>query len=126
MEFSSSDQYLSDPDATDDRDISDLSKNILTLVTQWIGNENRLLEDETKTRELNEKIIHRFKNLSPREMEVLKLLTQGEPTKSMARILDISTKTVEMHRANLLRKTNAKSSTELVQLTVISGFFDQA
>jgi len=59
-------------------------------------------------------------------MEVLKLLTQGEPTKSMARILDISTKTVEMHRANLLRKTNAKSSTELVQLTVISGFFDQA
>lgn len=124
LEFASTEAYTANPDSTDDRHSSDLSKNILGLVSQWIGNEHRLLEDERQSQQQIENISHRFEELSPRETEVLKLLTQGESTKSMARLLNISTKTVEMHRANLLRKTKAKSSTELVQLTVLSGIFD--
>lgn len=125
LEFSSSFQYLAENDSGEQRQNSELSKNILSLVSQWIGNETKLLQDEKQSRAQNDNIIQRFESLSPRETQVLSLLTRGESTKSMARMLDISTKTIEMHRANLLRKTNSKSSTELVQLAVISGLFDQ-
>jgi len=124
LEFASSDLYPFDANAGNDKHSSELSRNILSLVSQWIGNENRMLDNETRYRQQNELIRQRFQSLSPRELEVLGLLTQGESTKSMARLLDISSKTVEMHRANLLRKSKAKSSTELVQLAVISGLFD--
>ena len=54
---------------------------------------------------------------------MLELLILGDSTKIMARKLSLSTKTVEMHRASLLRKTAARSSTELVQLAVNAGVF---
>ena len=55
--------------------------------------------------------------LSPRELEVLRLLIRGEPNKSMAARLQISAKTVEKHRASIMRKTGARNSAELIRLT---------
>ena len=63
-------------------------------------------------------------NITPREREVLALLVQGESTKSIAKLLNLSTKTIELHRSNLLRKTESKSSIELVKLTVLSGILN--
>lgn len=124
LELASSKKAQTAPDNDNNRHGSELSKNILSLVSQWVGNEYSLLEDEKHSQIQNEPIRQRFECLSPRENEVLELLIHGESTKSMARTLKISTKTVEMHRASLLRKTAAKSSTELVQLAVNSGIFD--
>src|SRR5690606_31175196 len=42
--------------------------------------------------------------LSPREHEVAALLLQGQTAKQMARSLGLSPRTVEMHRANLMKK----------------------
>jgi len=123
LEFANFAQSQSEMIEMKDRYSSDLSMNILSLVSQWIGNETLLLENEKQSQKQHKDIKSRFEGLSPRETEVLQLLTQGESTKQMARILGISSKTVEMHRANLLKKTNAKSSTELVQLSVISGIY---
>lgn len=123
LEFASTEQFHINEESAEGHYSSDLSMNILSLISQWIGNENLMLEEEQKSQASNLEITQRFDELSPRERDVLALLVQGESTKMMARNLGISGKTVEMHRANLLRKTQAKSSTELVQLAVISGIF---
>ncbi|WP_298865145.1 PhnD/SsuA/transferrin family substrate-binding protein [uncultured Sulfitobacter sp.] len=54
--------------------------------------------------------------LTRREREVLALVAQGNSTKEIAIKLGISPKTVEFHRANLLRKFGARTSSQLVSL----------
>lgn len=54
------------------------------------------------------------KDLSGREREVLKLLAEGFSNREIADLLMISIKTVETHRANIMRKHNFKNITELV------------
>ncbi|MBR0599484.1 response regulator [Sinanaerobacter chloroacetimidivorans] len=56
----------------------------------------------------------RGKDLSVREREILKLLAEGYSNKEISDILVISIKTVETHRANIMRKNNFKNITELV------------
>lgn len=56
--------------------------------------------------------------LTPREREVLDLCSSGLPNKAIARHLDISPRTVEDHRANLMKKLGARNSTELVRLVM--------
>jgi two-component system response regulator TtrR len=58
----------------------------------------------------------RLVGLTAREREVLELLAAGRRTKQIAQALSISVKTVEEHRANLLRKTRSASMLELVSL----------
>jgi DNA-binding NarL/FixJ family response regulator len=55
--------------------------------------------------------------LSPREVEVLRLLVGGDPNKTVASRLQISEKTVEKHRASIMRKTGARYPAELIRLT---------
>ena len=58
----------------------------------------------------------RMNALTPREREVLQKLVQGDTNKVVASSLNISERTVETHRANIMRKTRAKSLAELVRL----------
>jgi DNA-binding CsgD family transcriptional regulator len=125
LEFGSTDRRGAEIVDEKEFHISDLTLNILGVVGQWIGAEYRLLEQEKRSLDRATEVRQRLGVISPRERQVLSLLSRGESSKTMARMLDISPKTVEMHRANLLRKTNAKSSTELVQLAVISGIFER-
>lgn len=53
--------------------------------------------------------------LTPREREVLQLIAEGHPPRQIAQLLCISVKTVEAHRANLLRKLAATSTAELTR-----------
>ena len=55
-----------------------------------------------------------FKGLSKKESEILQLLTKGLTTKEIALQLFISTRTVETHRANLLKKLDVKNTPELI------------
>jgi PAS domain S-box-containing protein len=52
--------------------------------------------------------------LTPREREIAALLVAGQTSKLIARQLDLSPRTVEMHRARLMKKFNAATSSELV------------
>ncbi|MGN0169811.1 MAG: response regulator [Lachnospiraceae bacterium] len=58
------------------------------------------------------------KELSRREREILKLLAEGYNNKEIADMLIISVKTVETHRANIMKKNNFKNITELVLYAV--------
>ncbi len=59
--------------------------------------------------------------LTDREREVLHLVATGMSTKEIASKLDISTRTVETHRANLMRKLNLKSVALLTQFAIREG-----
>jgi DNA-binding NarL/FixJ family response regulator len=56
--------------------------------------------------------------LSPRELEIVKLVAESKSNKEVATILDISVKTVESHRANIMDKLGLHSVTELVRYAV--------
>lgn len=63
-------------------------------------------------------------SLTDREREVLSLLARGLSSKEIAIELDISTRTVETHRANLMRKLGVKSVALLTQVAIREGFVD--
>jgi DNA-binding NarL/FixJ family response regulator len=57
-------------------------------------------------------------SLSDREFEVFQLVGQGQGTRQIAERLHLSIKTVEVHRANIKRKLELKSATDLVRYAV--------
>ena len=58
----------------------------------------------------------RLARLSPREAEVARLVAQGRPNKLVARELDISEKTVHIHRQHVMEKAEVGSAAELARL----------
>ena len=63
----------------------------------------------------------RFALLSDRETQVLSAVVAGLPNKTIAYDLDISPRTVEIHRANVMTKMQARSLPELVRMTIAMG-----
>ena len=59
--------------------------------------------------------------LTPRERQVLQLIAGGHTSKSIARALGVSVKTVERHRANLMAKLGAHGVAALVQVALQRG-----
>lgn len=64
-------------------------------------------------------ILGRMNNLTPREREVMDLVVDGHTTKDIARLLDLSPKTVEIHRGRVMRKMWVESSLELVKMVLL-------
>ena len=64
----------------------------------------------------------RIDSLSERERQVLSAVVAGLPNKAIAYDLDISPRTVEVHRANVMAKMAAKSLPELVRMALAAGF----
>lgn len=64
----------------------------------------------------------RIGTLSRREREVLDWLSAGCSNKAIARELDISPRTVEIHRANMMEKLGANHAAEAVRLRLEAGF----
>lgn len=62
-----------------------------------------------------------FPGLSPRERQVLQHLMEGLSNKETARVLGISPRTVEIHRANLMRRTGARNLAHLLQLAMAAN-----
>jgi len=60
----------------------------------------------------------RFASLTPREKEVLKMLAEGNSVKEVANQLDLSVKTVEAHKFNLMRKLGIHNKAQLVQYAI--------
>ena len=63
----------------------------------------------------------RLARLSPREAEVARLVAQGRPNKLVARELDISEKTVHIHRQHVMEKAEVGSAAELARLMLQAG-----
>ena len=59
--------------------------------------------------------------LSPREREVLAAVASGHTNRETGKLLGISHRTVEVHRARLMRKLGVQSVAQLVALYVLHG-----
>ena len=77
-----------------------------------------LTRDAANREELKQRdaIRVRYDSLTPREREVLELVTQGKPNKVMAGDLGVSQRTVEIHRARVMEKMAAGSLAQLVRM----------
>ena len=81
----------------------------------------RAIDTDKKRRESDaslETVRSRFERLSPRERQVMEFVVQGSANKEIAAQLGLSPKTIEVHRANVMRKTEANSVAELVRMHV--------
>ena len=62
--------------------------------------------------------------LTPRESEIVKLIAEGHSSKDIARILVISVKTVERHRANILQKLGMRDRVDLTRYAIRRGLVE--
>ncbi|TVQ90009.1 MAG: DNA-binding response regulator [Deltaproteobacteria bacterium] len=92
------------------------SPQVLIEKVQEIARRSRHRVEESET--LDE-LRERFTALTPREAEVLQGMLKGDANKVIAYDLNISTRTVEVHRANVMRKTGFDSLAQLVRAWVV-------
>jgi two-component system, NarL family, response regulator NreC len=62
-----------------------------------------------------------YQNLTAREREVFNLVAEGNTSGEIAETLSISSRTVEVHRANMMRKLNLHTPTELIRFAIKKG-----
>jgi two-component system response regulator FixJ len=77
-----------------------------------------------KSEALTQDIAGRIATLSPRERQVMNGLVAGLSNKLIARDYDISPRTIEVYRANVMTKMQANSLSELVRLAMRAGLLD--
>ncbi|MEL7541929.1 MAG: response regulator [Pseudomonadota bacterium] len=73
--------------------------------------------DDKRSREAQAKLT----SLTPREMEVLECLVDGQTNKGIAQTLSISPRTVEIHRAHMMEKLQADSLSNALRLAFLAG-----
>jgi FixJ family two-component response regulator len=88
----------------------DLIDRIQKAIAADAANRSQLLEKE--------RIRARWESLTPREREVLALVTAGKANKVMAGDLGVSQRTVEIHRARVMEKMEAASLAHLVRMVL--------
>ena len=84
----------------------------------------KALEEDARERELlqrTEEIERRWADLTPREREIAVRIGDGQANKRVAAELDISARTVELHRARILQKMGVRSVAQLAQMLTQVG-----
>ncbi|ODB95764.1 hypothetical protein A3196_02740 [Candidatus Thiodiazotropha endoloripes] len=86
-------------------------------------NEALTIDANIRTKALSQSVIwQRVERLTKREKEVMALLASGYSNKQMAQELDISSRTVEIHRRRVYEKTGVESLAELIDLLHVIGY----
>jgi DNA-binding NarL/FixJ family response regulator len=60
--------------------------------------------------------------LTTREKEIIKLIAEGKSSREIADMLFISNRTVQHHRANVMRKLNLRKTADLVKYAILKGY----
>lgn len=88
-------------------------QDLLDCIFSAIAHHETLLADLSQSVEASQNLA----TLTHREFEVLNFLRAGESSKSIARQLHISVRTVEGHRANIMSKMRANTVAQLIEIT---------
>lgn len=75
----------------------------------------------TFLKKIEEGILDPYDELTPREKEILQLTAEGNSSPQIAEILTISSRTVETHRNNLMKKMNFNHQADLIRLAIRKG-----
>lgn len=92
-------------------------QDLIDRIHKAIRHDAKSRLDRTAAREIE----RRVSELSPREREVMELVIDGMLNKQIAAALDISIKTVEVHRSRVMEKMQADGLAELVRMVVRAG-----
>ncbi|MBB4262642.1 MULTISPECIES: response regulator FixJ [unclassified Bradyrhizobium] len=93
-------------------------------LTTMIESAIRQAEPAAKSDAVTQDIAARVASLSPRERQVMEGLIAGLSNKLIAREYDISPRTIEVYRANVMTKMQANSLSELVRLAMRAGMLN--
>lgn len=86
----------------------------LERIKEALGNDY----DEWVKKQMKKSLLERYQHLTDREKQVMKLVANNCSNKEAARILGISNRTVDIHRAKLMEKMQAESLSDLVVMAV--------
>ena len=64
-----------------------------------------------------------YKTLTPREREIMRWTVEGHSSTQIAERLSISSRTVEVHRANIMKKLGMNNKSELIRYAILHGIF---
>ena len=78
----------------------------------------RANKDRTILNQKHKKVEEKLKTLTPRETQILSAIAEGKQTKQIAASIGISINTAQIHRANLMKKMQAKSLGELINMVI--------
>ena len=90
---------------------------LLESIRNALAMDQRLREVQSQRAE----IAARLAQLTPREHEVMEMVTEGRSNKEIATSLGVSAKTIEAHRARVMEKMQAGSLAELVRMVLAVG-----
>jgi DNA-binding NarL/FixJ family response regulator len=81
---------------------------------------NELLRKTTSklVEKSNHKTQEAFSSLTQKEIEILKLVVEGKSSREISEMLVLSIRTVDKHRSNIMKKTNAKNTADLVKMAI--------
>lgn len=83
---------------------------------------NRALQSDASLRQESagrDEVLHRWNTLTPREKEVMALIVEGKANKVIAMDLNLSERTVEIHRARVMEKMKARAVAQLVKMSLL-------
>ncbi|SMQ58641.1 two component transcriptional regulator, LuxR family [Devosia lucknowensis] len=93
------------------------SEHLLTIVRDALRKDVHLGAMQSGSRPVE---VRGFSQLTPREREVLQLITNGQSNKEAGRELGISPRTIEVHRARVMEKLGARNTADLMRIVLTS------
>jgi len=78
-------------------------------------------QEQREKSELQQEVTQRYESLTPREKEVMACVVKGQANKVIAMDRDVSQRTVEIHRARVMEKMQARSLADLVRMSIEIG-----
>lgn len=91
------------------------------LLLDTVSRVIKRLQTKIQQQQSIQNIWQRYHNLTPREKEVMGLMAEGKLNKNIAHELEISTSTVELHRAKVMKKMQANTIAKLVKMAIMAG-----
>jgi RNA polymerase sigma factor (sigma-70 family) len=88
---------------------------LLDAIRRAIAYEEQQRSQHVENLHIQERLSH----LTPREHEVMEMVTEGRSNKEIANALGVSAKTIEAHRARVMEKMQAGSLAELVRMVLL-------
>ena len=82
-------------------------------------------DERDELQDLHQEEYSPFTQLTLREKEVLRLVIMGKTSRDIADNLGVSARTIDHHRASLLRKFNMRNSIDLVNYAIRQGYFSK-
>ncbi|MEN7538077.1 PAS domain-containing protein [Aurantiacibacter flavus] len=89
----------------------------------FLGSQIELEDDRPRANDMRRRYAHeRVQNLTPRQREILIEMARGRLNKQIAHDLDLSERTIKMHRAAMIRALGVQTGADAIRIAVEAGF----